>query len=178
MWCVERLLAPSRGGVLLLGETRSAELTLVYPCLLYGPFPANAHPPGLASRALSLARNPIPIIRLARWVRFLALPGRRPCHARQSTWRTYRGSRAVPPAPRSRTRVWLFAALPDLQPSLAFHMLKTPLHSNEALNRGELLLELRLQRRPAVWATAPHASLPTLSGIPPPCCSPTPPPPA
>ena len=37
------LLAPSRGGVLLLGETRSAELTLGDPC--YGP--ANAHPPGL-----------------------------------------------------------------------------------------------------------------------------------
>jgi len=39
------LLAPSRGGVLLLGETRSAELTLGDPCLIYGPFPANAHPP-------------------------------------------------------------------------------------------------------------------------------------
>ena len=37
------LLAPSRGGVLLLGETRSAELTLGDPC--YGP--ATAHPPGL-----------------------------------------------------------------------------------------------------------------------------------
>ena len=45
VWC---LLAPSRGGVpLLLGETRSAELTLGDPCLLYGPFPANAYPPGL-----------------------------------------------------------------------------------------------------------------------------------
>ena len=42
-WC---LLAPSRGGVPLLGETRSAELTLGDPCLLYGPFPANAHPRG------------------------------------------------------------------------------------------------------------------------------------
>ena len=37
VWC---LLAPSRGGVLLLGETWSAELTLGDPCLLYGPFPA------------------------------------------------------------------------------------------------------------------------------------------
>jgi len=45
IWC---LLAPSRGGVLLLGETRSAVLTLGDLCLLYGPFPANAHaPPGL-----------------------------------------------------------------------------------------------------------------------------------
>ena len=44
VWC---LLAPSRGGVLLLGETWSAVLTLGEPCLLYGPFPANAHPPGL-----------------------------------------------------------------------------------------------------------------------------------
>ena len=41
---VRCLLAPSRGGVPLLGETRSAELTLGDPCLLYGPFPANAHP--------------------------------------------------------------------------------------------------------------------------------------
>ena len=47
-WC---LLAPSRGGVPQLGETRSAELTLGDPCLLYGPFPANAHPP-LGVRAL------------------------------------------------------------------------------------------------------------------------------
>ena len=31
---VECLLAPSRGGVLLLGETWSAELTLGDPCLL------------------------------------------------------------------------------------------------------------------------------------------------
>ena len=43
VWC---LLAPSRGGVPLLGETRSAELTLGDPCLLYGPLPANAHPRG------------------------------------------------------------------------------------------------------------------------------------
>ena len=42
VWC---LLAPSRGGVLLLGETWSAELNLGDPCLIYGPFPANAHPP-------------------------------------------------------------------------------------------------------------------------------------
>ena len=42
VWC---LLAPSRGGVLLLGETWSAVLTLGDPCLFYGPFPANAHPP-------------------------------------------------------------------------------------------------------------------------------------
>ena len=34
VWC---LLAPSRGGVLLLGETWSAVLTLGDPCLLYGP---------------------------------------------------------------------------------------------------------------------------------------------
>ena len=58
-WC---LLAPSRGGVPLLGETRSAELTLGDPCLLYSPFPANAHPPRGQG---SLARNPIPIIRPA-----------------------------------------------------------------------------------------------------------------
>ena len=38
---IPRRLAPSRGGVLLLGETWSAELTLGDPC--YGP--ANAHPP-------------------------------------------------------------------------------------------------------------------------------------
>ena len=44
VWC---LLAPSRGGVPLLGETRSAELTLGDPC--YGP--ATAHPP-LGVRAL------------------------------------------------------------------------------------------------------------------------------
>ena len=46
------------------GETRSAVLTLGEPCLLYGPFPANAHPPGLG---LSSPVTPI----MARWVRFL-----------------------------------------------------------------------------------------------------------
>jgi len=64
-WC---LLAPSRGGVPQLGETRSAELTLGDPRLLYGPFPANAHPP-LGVRAL------LPVARYrssGRWVRFLA----------------------------------------------------------------------------------------------------------
>jgi len=56
-WC---LLAPSRGGVPLLGETRSAELTLGDlvgdPCLLYGPFPANAHPPLGVRAFLPVAR--------------------------------------------------------------------------------------------------------------------------
>ena len=59
VWC---LLAPSRGGVLLLGETWSAVLTLGEPCLIYGPFPANAHPPRGQG---SLARSPMPIIRPA-----------------------------------------------------------------------------------------------------------------
>ena len=44
------------------GETWSAELTLGDPCLIYGPFPANAHPPRGQG---SLARNPMPIIRPA-----------------------------------------------------------------------------------------------------------------
>ena len=61
VWC---LLAPSRGGVLLLGETWSAVLTLGDPCLFYGPFPANARPP-LARGQGSLARSPMPIIRPA-----------------------------------------------------------------------------------------------------------------
>ena len=41
VWC---LLAPSRGGVLLLGETWSAVLTLGDPCLFYVQ---TAPPPGL-----------------------------------------------------------------------------------------------------------------------------------
>ena len=45
-------------------ETKSPELTLGDPCLLYGPFPANARPP-LARGQGSLARSPMPIIRLA-----------------------------------------------------------------------------------------------------------------
>ena len=59
VWC---LLAPSRGGVPPLGDTQSAEPTLGDLCLLYGPFPANAHPPRGQG---SLARSPIPIIRPA-----------------------------------------------------------------------------------------------------------------
>ena len=67
------LLAPSRGGVLLLGETRSAVLTLGDPCLLYGPCPANAHPPPRGQG--SLARSPMPIIRLAGCAPQLPGPG-------------------------------------------------------------------------------------------------------
>ena len=45
--CLVSIIAPSRGGGLLLGETRSAEPTLGDPCLLYGgPLPATAYPPG------------------------------------------------------------------------------------------------------------------------------------
>ena len=71
VWC---LIAPSRGGVPPLGDTQSAEPTLGEPCLLYGPFPANAHPP-LARGQGSLARNPIPIIRLAGCASQLPGPG-------------------------------------------------------------------------------------------------------
>ena len=46
------------------GFTRYAGPTLGELCLLYGPFPANAHPP-LARGQGSLARSPMPIIRLA-----------------------------------------------------------------------------------------------------------------
>ena len=68
VWC---LLAPSRGGVPLLGETRSAELTLEDPCLLYSPF-QYAHPPRGQG---SLARNPMPIIRPAGCASELPGPG-------------------------------------------------------------------------------------------------------
>ena len=44
--CLVFIIAPSRGGGLLLGENRSAEPTLGDQCLLYGPLPANAHPLG------------------------------------------------------------------------------------------------------------------------------------
>ena len=55
--------APSRGCVLLLGETRSAVLSLGDPC--YGP--ATAHPPGLGLSCPQPDAN-----HLANWVRFLA----------------------------------------------------------------------------------------------------------
>ena len=68
VWC---LLAPSRGGVLLLGETWSAVLTLKDPCLFYVQTATRV---GLLF-ILHLARNPIPIIRPAGCAPQLPGPG-------------------------------------------------------------------------------------------------------
>ena len=67
VWC---LLAPSRGGVLLLGAKPKARSLLGDPCLLYGPFLENS-----CERAPPRARALLPALvpnHPARWVRFLA----------------------------------------------------------------------------------------------------------